>query len=166
MQVLATVISAIAAVCALLVSISVYKGQLFELARSLHQDLTTGEVEAARDQVGAVVHGSHVMNSETLPELRTAYFRILWCFERIYAGRARIGSSWFVGRPARKFLDKLIRWHVQEWRDNFEVRGFREQLNQALQSCDMGELQDADSYAAFENVVTALKSKRDVSYKR
>lgn len=162
MQAVATTISAATAVCALLVSIAVYKGQLFELARSLHQDLTTGSVEEARDQVGAVVHGSKVLNADTLPNVRTAYFRILWCFERINAGRARIGNSWIVGSPALEFLDRMIFWHIQEWYENFEEKGFRKQLDQALQRNGMGALKDADSYKAFYEVATNPEPKSKV----
>ncbi|MFJ8535462.1 hypothetical protein [Streptomyces sp. NPDC093591] len=61
----------------------------FDLARILHADLTGGEVAKARDLLGTLVHSPGSFRDDGLPEARTAYFTLLWCFERLYVGRQR-----------------------------------------------------------------------------
>lgn len=125
------------------------KARLYELARRLHEDLTTGEVERARSVLGHVVHGKMTIGSEV--ERRDAldsYFRLLWCFERIHAGQRVITASGSTN--AETFFRDLFRWHVDEWRRSIHGKGqLRDMLAVAL-----GEknLDDDQSIAAFSKV--------------
>jgi hypothetical protein len=110
-----------------------------DLARSLHHELTTGEVAEARDPLGTLVYADD--SSKVDPEVgRTAYFTVLWCFERIWAGREAIIRDYRPSEPRiiraflscldrvapqrsqvlrdrrrqpLRFLDELIAWHVE-----------------------------------------------------
>lgn len=100
--------AAIALACLLAIVLLGYRGQRvrtdLELARSLHADLTSGDVAAAR-----VVLSRH--DTAENADLRAAYFTLLWCFERIHVGRSTIGRT----TKAVRFLDESIAWHVREW---------------------------------------------------
>jgi len=86
-----------------------YGQQLYELARSLHADLTTGEVGQARDRLGTVARLHREWSDDSTPistftrhvelhlppqdgsveqrmaEVRRDWFTLLWCFQRIRA---------------------------------------------------------------------------------
>jgi hypothetical protein len=150
-QTLAAVISTLIALLSAAVAVLVFLRQRrqsdFELARSLHQDLTSGEVARARDLLGTV----HYAGSRTLADagaaeaVRAAYFTVLWCFERIHAGRLVLARS----PAARAFLDELIRWHVAEW-----WRGL-DYVKTAL-IAHFGELYDADSRKSLDHLAELL----------
>ncbi|MGJ5806343.1 hypothetical protein ACSCB1_45760 [Streptomyces europaeiscabiei] len=93
----------------------------FKLARDLHSDLTTGDVARAREDLGTLVYDGNRIPDDDLPSVRNSYFRLLWCFERIYAGRRTIaeGRLLFGNRPL-KFLDRLVGWQVQYWFENLD----------------------------------------------
>jgi hypothetical protein len=102
------------------------------LALALHQDLTTGEVAAARDVIGTLWYADEPTRGPvTNKEVLTAYFTILWCFERIYAGdRTMRANSWWLSRsnrhtsPPLDFLHRMIHWHVREWASYIvQIRG-------------------------------------------
>jgi hypothetical protein len=154
------VMSAIIAAIAVWLSVVLYRGQLREHAQSLHRDLTTGEVEEARRVLGGIVHSGAEITGVSLDNTLSSYFKLLWCFERVYVGRRRIGGAWMVGRGLRKFLDELILWHVDEWDTNLRPvdergRGLRDRLNSALEETDRS-LQDDDSRDAFKKLVADL----------
>ena len=92
----------------------------FGLARELHSDLTTGEVARAREDLGTLVHDGSRIKDEDLPRVRTAYFTLLWCFERIYAGRCAIADRRFMRNRPLEFLDRMIRWQVGYWAENMD----------------------------------------------
>ena len=137
-----------------------HRSQLYELARSLHQDLTTGAVQVARDHLGSIAHGNLSVDDD-LDGAVAAYFRLLWCFERIEAGR-RLMVWYRAGPGVRKYLDSLVRWHVQEWARNFgeskvhdnavNKSGVRASLHVALSH----GLQDDHSWRALDELVKAL----------
>jgi hypothetical protein len=84
----------------------------------LHQDLTTGEVAAARDTLGRIAHGTRTLagspsDAVAVQEALRAWFTLLWCFERIQAGRRTIGHSPLIGRSALRFLDEMITSQVR-----------------------------------------------------
>ncbi len=115
-------VSAMAAVLALAVAAIVYSGQRrlahMEVARCLHHDLTSGEVADAREVLGTLRYGDAEARAKLDPgETLTAYFTLLWCFERIRAGRVSLMDrlvGW--GRPAAvRYLDDLLHWHLVEW---------------------------------------------------
>lgn len=150
-------LSALGGIGAATVATVSYRGQLFELARSLHQDLTTGSVQDARNTLGGVAHGGRVLEGEQLEEGLDAYFRLLWCFERINAGYQVMGRHRCLGRQPRRFLADLITWHVQEWATNFrgagDDPGIRAELDRALNPRD---LHDTDSWRSFQELANAL----------
>jgi hypothetical protein len=93
-----------------------------ELARSLHFDLTSGEVAKARESLGTMTRDRKVMASAhpekrkaRFASARTDYFTLLWCFERIWAGRETIiaDEGHRATRPACSYLNNLIRCHVR-----------------------------------------------------
>lgn len=169
---IAAVFSAVAVYAALSVSRALARRQLFELARSLHQDLTTGDVQTARNILGTVRRNKNARVA--LPEVVDAYFRLLWCFERINAGRdimkpglgARLVFRVINGaerHTPRAYLDELIRWHIKEWHEAFSTqkshsRGLRNDIDGALRTADPASngLDDGESIKAFDALVLEL----------
>lgn len=91
----------------------------FELARSLHEDLTTGEVARARDTLTRYRLSGQC---ESPAQVVRSYFTLLWCFERILHGRESIGRR-TGSRPALDYLDECLDWHLRQWRQDIpEVR--------------------------------------------
>lgn len=124
----------------------------FELARSLHADLTTGAVAEARDVLGTVVYGKPVVSDAFDVEVvRRAHYVVLWCFERVEGGRASLaGRRGGKPNPAVAFLDDLIDWHVAVWEPGFRrVRAWI--AERAKEPTD-----DAQSRAAFDRLYEAL----------
>lgn len=155
LAVVAAFLSAVAALGSATVAVVVYRGHLFELARGLHHDLTTGAVQDARNHLGHIAHsGRTVTDSES--KTLDAYFRLLWCFERINGGREVMRRSRLVGKAPLRYLDSLITWHVVEWAANLgdNERGVRVRLNRSLRS--RGGLQDEDSWRGFTDLVDQL----------
>lgn len=148
------VIAALAAVLAVAVAAFVYWGQRraghMEVARSLHVDLTTGEVARARELLGTLRYGTPQAKGAIDPaSALTGYFAILWCFERIQAGRVSLmDRTLWGGRPAAvRFLDDLVHWHVVEWQSGLPlVRATLEQLTGS-------PIDDAQSGAAFARLL-------------
>ncbi|QPP06569.1 hypothetical protein G4Z16_09330 [Streptomyces bathyalis] len=118
-------VSAVAAVLALSAAVGVYLAQRqrddFALACQLHADLTGGEVAQAREALGTLVHDSKRIGDDDLARVRTSYFALLWCFERIEAGRRSMTAGMKVGNRPVAFLDEVIGWQVEYWHKNFPV---------------------------------------------
>jgi hypothetical protein len=139
----------------LLVALAAYRVQRrrtnMELARSLHSDLTSGEVANARDTLGTIVYdrqlmlsGDKVSRKDRYARARTDYFTLLWCFERIWAGRMTIIADDRAGvnGMACQYLDLLIKWHVATWYKDLPV------VKRVLEN-ELGKLEDEESWAAF-----------------
>lgn len=92
---LAGLLSTVIAVAAVVIALAAYRFERrrahFEIARTLHQDLTTGEVARSRKILGELHYGTFEGPSTELdlPSALTAYFTVLWSFERIEAGKKR-----------------------------------------------------------------------------
>jgi hypothetical protein len=147
-----TTVSVLLSACALVLSIYVALRQRrrdgLELARTLHADLTTGAVAEARNVLGSLRRGGRLTTDEDTARAMNAYFTILWCFERIDAGRLtlrRWGSA-----EARRFLLNAIHWHVVEW--NAALPEIRILLEQQAGH----EVDDDESRAALKRVAHAL----------
>lgn len=141
--------SAVVALIALAVSVAAFFVQRkygdFELARTLHADLTTGDVARAREDLGTLVHDPQRINEGDLLRVRASYFTLLWCFERIYAGRCTIASrSRHARRRPLRFLDSMIRWQLEYWAGNLPQ--VRTELERRLGS----PLSDSRSLEGFE----------------
>jgi hypothetical protein len=132
----------------------------FQLALSLHHDLTTGEVAKARDVLGAIQHADEdvkgvVSNADAVE----SYFTVLWCFERIYAGEQTLRSDsnrlqdTVQLTPALKFMYDSIHWHVDEW--NYILDVIRQELESRLEGIS---LDDQHSSPKLSKLVEALKS--------
>ena len=150
---------------------------MYELARALHQDLTTGDVQAARHVLGAVRHGGDSIDDwDSSISPVDAYFRILWCFYRFKAGRdlmrrsTRVPSRWRRQKPCR-YLDDLAAWHTQEWAENIfgkidpeSDRGLRllldstirEQQQRGTDSTQVTKLDDEHSITAFKELLSDM----------
>ncbi|MEU5882813.1 hypothetical protein [Spirillospora sp. NPDC047279] len=121
----------------------------YELARSLHEDLTSGQVAGARDALGTLVHGPPQPDLDFAPQkIRHAYFTLLWAFERIQAGRHHMarGSVLGGGKAARRYLDGMIRWHVREWASGLPM------VRERLEDLTGESMTDSDSLQAFEEL--------------
>lgn len=145
-----TLVISIGSLCA---SIAVFYWQRrhghFDLARILHADLTGGEVAKARDVLGTLVHAPGSIRDDGLPEARTAYFTLLWCFEGIYAGRRAIQDGGTASRRPLRFLDRLISNQLVYWSANLpRVRGELERR--------LGPIDDEQSRWAFEELKRAV----------
>jgi hypothetical protein len=124
----------------------------FEVARTLHADLTTGPVAEARDLLGAVVFTQATPAGKSVDDVLRAHFTLLWSFERIEGGRRSMAAR----RPKKirertgdnpvVFLDEVIGWHVRFWRKGFDT--VREWLEQQAGA----PVDDEDSRAAFERL--------------
>lgn len=88
--------SAALAIAAVAVALAAFQSERrrarWENARALHHDLTTGEVATARNRMGRLHYGSYTNSPLSTAEAETeldlqAYYTVLWCFERIQAGR-------------------------------------------------------------------------------
>jgi hypothetical protein len=127
MEISISLASAAFALAAIGVTWRVYSHQRtqshFALALSLHRDLTTGEVAVARDLIGTLWYGDEpIRGSISNKQALTAYFTVLWCFERIRAGdRTMRAHSRRLRRrseqttPPLRFMYDMVHWHVAEW---------------------------------------------------
>lgn len=147
-------VSAVAAVLALSAAVAVYLAQRqredFSLACSLHADLTGGEVAQAREALGTLVNDPDRIDEDDLPRVRTSYFTILWCFERIEAGRRSLSAGWKVGNRPVAFLDEVVGWQVEYWHKNLPA--VKAELEHRLGM----PISDDRSRAAFERLSRAL----------
>ena len=132
----------------------------FQLALSLHRDLTTGEVAKARDKLGAIQHGNEdVKGPVSNADAVEAYFTVLWCFERIHAGERTLRShSKRLQHPSKKtpaleFLYDSIHWHVEEWSSILD--DLRRELERRLEG---NTLEDEDSSPKLEKLVMVMTS--------
>ncbi|MFF4402300.1 hypothetical protein [Streptomyces sp. NPDC001480] len=154
-----TVLALAAVVVALVAFRSEHRRANFEIARVLHHDLTTGEVAAARKLVGSLHYGDFGSQPATADwgDSLTAYFTLLWCFERIEAGR---GALWRKGvRNGRRgddavgYLDELVAWHVAEYACGFAI------ARRKLADASAAEVSDDKSAAGFHRLLLALQDK-------
>ena len=147
-----TIISAMLSAGALGLSIHVARRQrtrdAFELARALHADLTTGAVAEARSVLGGLTRGRNLAGSDEAARAMDAYFTLLWCFERIDAGRRTL-DTW--GSPAaHRFLLDSISWHVHGWDTDLPV------IRKMLKQKSGQTVDDGDSVVALQNLVSAV----------
>ncbi|WP_435208535.1 hypothetical protein [Streptomyces sp. bgisy034] len=130
----------------------------YELARTLHTDLTTGATARARDVLEHFRSGTRYRETgpDGLPhtagtqEVLEAYFALLWCFERILIGRRSLTKqqAWNDTGPAVAFLDDLLAWHLHRWAERWPA------LRAALKAPDrVPDLRDHDSLGSFCDLV-------------
>ncbi|WJV51752.1 hypothetical protein [Streptomyces flavofungini] len=150
---MAGVVTLVISIVSLCTSMAVFYWQRrhgdFDLARMLHADLTTGEVARARDVLGTFIHDPRTLDSEDLRDVRTAYFTVLWCFERLYAGRRAIRDGGAASRRPLRFLDHMISGQVSYWDQN--LPWIREELEQ-----HPGGVHDSESLRAFTELRHAV----------
>lgn len=151
-----TVISILLSAGALGLSIHVARRQrtrdAFELARALHTDLTTGVVAEARSVLGGLTRGRDLRTPEETARAMDAYFTLLWCFERINAGRKSL-KTW--GSPAaQRFLLESIDWHVRGWDADLPI------IRNVLKTQTGQDVHDNDSVVALQNLVRAVARSR------
>ncbi|MET8507582.1 hypothetical protein ABZV60_23455 [Streptomyces sp. NPDC004787] len=137
----------------------------YELARTLHTDLTTGTTAQARDVLEHFRSGTRYQesSSDDLPptaetqKVLEAYFTLLWCFERILVGRrvlvfqARRNQT----GSAVAFLDRLLAWHLVLWADRWP--GMRTALKAPGRVPD---LRDHHSLRSFCDLVEEMTGTR------
>lgn len=156
-----TVLALAAVVVALLAFRSERRRARFEGARALHHDLTTGEVAAARKIVGSLHYGDFGSASSPADwsQALTSYFTLLWCFERIEAGRTALARGVVRGErrdEAVDYLDALVAWHVAEYACGFATA--RRKLSEA----SAVEVSDGDSASGFGRLLLALQERGSV----
>ena len=142
---ISTVISLLALMTALAAFWMQRRQADFTLACLLHRDLTTGEVAEARDRLGTLIHDPVRITDEDLPDVRTAYFKLLWCFERIYLGRRSIVASRMRSGQPLRLLDGLVAYQVDYWREQLPV------IRQKLEL--LGEVKDEKEWWAFHELI-------------
>jgi hypothetical protein len=123
----------------------------FELARTLHMDLTTGDVVRARVNLITYLRHPGESSEELAQEALRSYYVLLWCFERILTGRRVLNRSrkWNPSLPAVKFLNALVQWHVETWRE--DLPAIRRRLRSDLGALGIPFL-DNHSWSSFENL--------------
>ncbi|WP_371601197.1 hypothetical protein [Streptomyces sp. NBC_00564] len=114
-------------------------------------DLTTGEVVRARVNLIAYLRNPGESSDELVQEALGSYYVLLWCFERILAGRRVLNRSrrWNPSLPAVQFLDTLVQWHLEEWGKDLPV--IRRRLSSDLEDRGISFL-DHHSWGSFENL--------------
>lgn len=119
---LAGVLSATAAFLAAAIAWTNFRGQLFELARQAHIDLTTGEVAQARNVLGGVCfQESEQIPASDVEDAREAWFTVLWCFQRLAAARRRIVSAGRTGRAPLIYFDELVGDQLRFMNEDYDV---------------------------------------------
>lgn len=134
----------------------------FETARSLLQELNSGETVAVRHSMAELHYGhQHAMTPDlTDPrQMRShfaAYYTMLWCFERVEAGRTSLvaGRLRYGRDPVIKYLDSRLAWHVAEFA--CAIPTARAQL--ATTAID-GKVRDRDSIRGFFRLLSALQDR-------
>lgn len=162
--------SLVVAAGSLLLALAAFKVQRrrtnMEVARTLHFDLTTGEVAKARESLGTITRDRQVLTSgdpaarkARFVDARTDYFTLLWCFERIWAARLAITDD--EGREGQgaacRYLDQLVGWHVRNWARDLPV------VKNVLELELASRIQDQDSSLAFGKLSGALLTPQDRS---
>ncbi|MER7577706.1 hypothetical protein [Streptomyces sp. NPDC126514] len=153
-----TVLALVAVAVALVAFRSEHQRARFEGARALHHDLTTGEVAAARKIVGSLHYGDFgfTPSPADLSQALTSYFTLLWCFERIEAGRTSLVRGIARGErsdDAVEYLDDLVAWHVAEYACGFAI------ARRKLSEVSAEEVSDADSASGFGRLLLALQER-------
>jgi hypothetical protein len=155
-----TVLALAAVVVALVAFRSEHQRARFEGARALHHDLTTGEVAAARKVIASLRYGGFGSSSAPVDwsDALTSYFTLLWCFERIEAGRTALVVRGVVRfsdprNEAVDYLDALVAWHVAEYACGFAIarRKFAEASAQ--------EVSNGNSTSGFSRLLLALQDR-------
>ncbi|WP_326658710.1 hypothetical protein [Streptomyces canus] len=160
---LAGVSSTVLALAAVAVALTAFRSDhrraRFESARALHHDLTTGEVAAARKTVGSLHYGEFGAPSAPADwsQALTSYFTLLWCFERIEAGRTALLRGVVRTRKRKdeavEYLDALVAWHVAEYACGFAV------ARRKLAEASAEEVSDDASAAGFGRLLLALQER-------
>jgi hypothetical protein len=146
-------ISTIISLLALMTAMAVFWAQRrhahFELACLLHRDLTTGEVAEARDKLGTLLHDPVRFTPDDLPEVRTAYFTLLWCFERIYLGRRVMVAGRVPSKRPLRLLDDLVTYQVRYWDENLPA------IKQAIET--LGDVKDEREREALIKLIRDMQ---------
>ncbi|WP_141746860.1 hypothetical protein [Streptomyces agglomeratus] len=160
---LAGVSSTVLAMAAVTIALVAYRSEhqraRFESARALHHDLTTGEVASARKIMGSLHYGGFGSSDSAHDQASalTAYFTLLWCFERIEAGRTALVGGSIHARHSRDeavdYLDSLVAWHVAEYACGFATA--RRKLAESVGA----EVSDSASTAAFKRLLSVLQER-------
>lgn len=134
----------------------------FETARSLLQELNSGETVAVRHNMARLHYGHQHEQTPDLSdpsEVRLhfgAYYTMLWCFERIEAGRTSLvaGRRRYGRDPVIQYLDSRLAWHVAEFACAFSTARAR----LAATATD-GTVKDRDSVQGFLRLLSALQQR-------
>jgi len=145
-----------------------HRQELYELARALHADLTTGAVAEARERLGGLIRDEPARPpglGDVDPEgnharmLRADWFVLLWCFERIRAGRRvlAIAEGHDLDQPtpgdtggALELLDDSVRAQLSFL--NRDATAIRERLEGLL----VEPVEDDESEQAFIALVESV----------
>ncbi|WP_157851651.1 hypothetical protein [Streptomyces monomycini] len=127
----------------------------FALARSLYCDLTSESTSAARSALEFYWRGER-RSVEQTRQVLDHYFALLWCFERIRAGRESLARQRRLNGtgPALRYLDEMIRWHVEEWARRWA------RLRRPIQQ-HIGELDDHHSIRSFCHLAHGVVTEPD-----
>ena len=158
--IVSALVSSASGAAAALVYLRQRRSAHFELARALHSDLTSGEVAHARSILRVLVLGTPEAAARIeASDARDAYFRLLWCFERIYAGRlVLVGRSSSrkaprEGSPAW-FLDEMTSWHMIYWDKTLKTAKTMIAMRLGVTSAD---IPDQASRKPFDELRTELR---------
>lgn len=99
---------------------SVARRQAHELGWALLNDLTTGEVAAARNRIGTFMYGQPVSSGKQFEAAMVRdYYTLLWCVERVGAGRRAL-RVWTAKSASADFLAR-VQWHAREIATNVSL---------------------------------------------
>ncbi|MFE9572853.1 hypothetical protein ACFYMW_30670 [Streptomyces sp. NPDC006692] len=89
----------------------------FDLARALYDSLTSEDTARSRSNLEFYRRSGDCGDGGKAKEAMDHYFRLLWRFEQVHAGRQSLMRQRRINGtgPAVRFLDDMIGWHVREW---------------------------------------------------
>ncbi|MFF0000733.1 hypothetical protein [Streptomyces avermitilis] len=162
---LSSVASAALALAAIAIAVRVHRTEhrrsRFETARSLLQELNSGETATVRQYIARLHYGHHdlgpnLSDPSQVESYFAAYYTMLWCFERVEAGRTSLvlgGRG--VGRDSVvEYLDSRLAWHVAEFA--CAIPQARAKLATAMLD---GAVKDRDSVGGFLRLLSDLQAR-------
>jgi hypothetical protein len=111
----------------------------------------------ALSQLGTLLHDPVRFTPDDLPEVRTAYFTLLWCFERIYLRRRVMAAGRVPSKRPLRLLDDLVTYQVRYWDENLPA------IKQAIEA--LGDVKDEREREALIKLISDIQGESVGGYR-